>query len=63
MLTQDLANNVDGGDLGEAVFDASPAHYGGIGVNQSVIGPPYEGDVGLIAIADRIPVTCARGCS
>jgi len=30
MLTQDLANNVDGGDLGEAVFDASPAHYGGI---------------------------------
>ena len=30
MQTQDLANNVDDGDLGDAVFDASPAHYGGI---------------------------------
>ncbi len=30
MLTQDLANDVDDGDLGDAVFEASPAHYGGI---------------------------------
>ena len=30
MQTQDLANNVDDGDLGDAVFDASPAYYGGI---------------------------------
>jgi hypothetical protein len=30
MQTQDLANNVDNGDLGDAVSDASPAHYGGI---------------------------------
>ena len=30
MQTQDLAANVDNGDLGDAVSDASPAHYGGI---------------------------------
>ena len=30
MRTQDLANNIDNGDLGDAVSDASPAHYGGI---------------------------------
>ena len=47
------AHCMDEGNTGWVITDTSGLRIG-IGINHSVIGPRYAGDVGLIAIADRI---------
>ena len=53
MYLMTAAHCMDEGNTGWVIIDTSGLRIG-IGINHSVIGPRYEGDVGLIAITDRI---------
>jgi hypothetical protein len=53
MYVMTAAHCMTDGNTGWAIKDTSELPIG-IGINHSVIGPRYGGDVGLLAIADRI---------